>query len=210
MRVYDVTVGIHPDMLTWPGDPEVELEPVQRMEDGEAYNLSRMACSVHAGTHVDAPLHFFPDGGSVDQISFKALIGRAYVVDLPGVDVIDADALENAGIPSRTRRVLLRTRNSRQWAKKKPAFIKNYVGLDESGAAWLVKRGVQLVGVDYLSVAAMGEGIKVHRALLENEVVLVEGLDLREVEKGRYTIYCMPLKLIGSEGAPARVILTGV
>jgi len=210
MRIYDVTIGIHPNMLTWPGDPEVVLEPVQSMQDGKAYNLSRLACSAHAGTHVDAPLHFFPDGGSVDEISFKALIGRAYVVDLPDVDVIDAGVLQAAGIPSRTRRVLLRTRNSKQWSKVNPIFSKDYVGLDHSAAEWLVQRGVQLVGIDYLSIAAMGEGIKVHRTLLEHEVVIVEGLDLRDVEKGRYTMYCMPLKLLGSDGAPARVILTGV
>ncbi|MBN2556668.1 MAG: cyclase family protein [Anaerolineales bacterium] len=210
MRIYDVSVGIQAGMPVWPGDPDVVLERVSRMEDGAENNLSRLACSVHVGTHVDAPLHFVADGASIDEISFRTLVGRAYVVDLPDVDRIDADVLEAAGIPTRTRRVLFRTRNSAMWTDSQHAFQKDYVALDVSGAEWLVRRGVQLVGVDYLSVAPFKDGSEVHRILLEREIVVVEGLDLREVTKGRYTLYCLPLRLIGSDGAPARVILIGV
>ena len=210
MRIYDVSVGIQAGMPVWPGDPDVVLERVNRMEDGAENNLSRLACSVHVGTHVDAPRHFIADGASIDEISFRTLVGRAYVVDLPDVDRIDADVLEAAGIPTRTRRVLFRTRNSALWADSQRAFQKDYVALDVSGAEWLVRRGVQLVGVDYLSVAPFEGGHEVHRILLEREIVVVEGLDLREVTKGRYTLYCLPLRLIGSDGAPARVILIGV
>ena len=210
MRIYDITLGIKPGMPVWPGDPPVELEAVSRMEDGAENNLSRLACSVHTGTHVDAPRHYVQDGAAIDDLSLKTLIGRAYVFHLPRVNVITAEVLGNAGIPSRTRRVLFRTRNSKQWAEGKP-FSKDYVALDESGAAWLAQRGVQLVGVDSLSVGPYARsGHAVHRTLLEKGIVVVEGLNLHGVPKGRYSLTCLPLRIIGSDGAPARVILAGV
>ena len=210
MRIYDITLGIEPGMPVWPGDPPVVLEPASRMEDGAANNLSRLACSVHTGTHVDAPRHYVQDGASIDELSLKTLVGRAYVVHLPKADVIDANVLAAAGIPPRTRRVLFRTRNSRLWAEGKP-FSKDYVALDVSGAAWLAQRSVQLVGVDSLSVGPYARsGHDVHRILLEKGIVVVEGLNLHGVPKGRYSLTCLPLRIIGSDGAPARVILTGV
>ncbi len=139
----------------------------------------------------------------------KLLTGRAYVVNLPSAKVIDEATLEAAGLPPRTRRVLFRTRNSELWAKEK-AFQTNFVAVEASGARWLVKKGVQLVGVDYLSVAPYGQSKETHRILLEAGVVVIEGMDLSRVTQGRYSLYCLPLKLIGSDGAPARVILVGV
>jgi arylformamidase len=131
------------------------------------------------------------------------------VVHLPEAKVIDEATLEAAGLPPRTRRVLFKTRNSELWAKEQ-AFQTNFVAVDASGARWLVRKGVQLVGVDYLSVAPYGQSKDTHRTLLEAGVVVVEGLDLSRVTQGRYSLYCLPLKLIGSDGAPARTILVGV
>jgi arylformamidase len=210
MRIYDITVGISPDLPVWPGDPPVRLERVQSLQAGAEANVSRLAAGVHVGTHVDAPLHFVPDGRSVEAIALKRLIGRAYVVNLGKASVIDARTLEKAGIPPRTKRLLFRTQNSSFWGSREPKFRKDFVAVDASGAQWLVRKGVHLVGVDYLSVAPFEDGTPTHRILLEAGVVILEGLDLREVRQGRYTLYCLPLKLIGSEGAPARAILIGV
>jgi arylformamidase len=210
MRIYDITVGVSPGIPVWPGDPPVTIERMHAIAQGAHSNVSRLECSVHTGTHVDAPSHFLDGAASVETLSLKLLTGRAYVVSLPKAKVLDAATLEAAGIPPRTRRVLFKTRNSDFWARGEPAFQTVYVALDPSGANWLIRKGVQLVGIDYLSVAPFGHGTEVHRALLEAGVVIVEGLDLHQLSQGRYTLYCLPMKLVGSDGAPARAILIGV
>lgn len=210
MRIYDLSLGISPDLPVWPGDPPVRLERVSSIADGANANVSTLFCGVHVGTHVDAPLHFVDGARPVDTLPLKVLTGRAYVVDLRKAEVLDAATLEASDIPPRTRRILFKTRNSALWARKEPEFRKDFVAVDASGAEWLVRKGVQLVGVDYLSVAPFGDSKPTHRILLEAGVVVVEGLNLSEVSQGRYTLYCLPLKLVGSDGAPARAILVGV
>jgi arylformamidase len=210
MRVYDITVGLSPDTPVWPGDPKIEIVRARSISDGANSNVSTLHCSVHAGTHVDAPIHFFDGSSTVDRLPLKILTGRAYVVSLPKARVLDAATLESAGLPPRTRRVLFKTRNSALWSRGETAFQQDFVGIDAGGAEWLVRRGVQLVGVDYLSIAPFGKSRDTHRILLAAGVICVEGLDLSDVSQGRYTLTCLPLKLIGSDGAPARAILIGV
>lgn len=210
MRTYDITLTISPDLPTWPGDPGIEIERVEKIEDGSNANVSRVDMGVHTGTHVDAPYHFLQDGITVDQLNLSLLTGRAYVLHLPDVDVITAAILEEAQIPPRTRRVLFKTRNSELWAEGESDFQSDFVGLSEDGAEYLVRRGVKLVGMDYLSIAPFKNSRPTHERLLEAGVVVVEGLKLTEVEQGRYTIYCLPLKIANSDGAPARAILIGV
>ncbi len=210
MRIYDISVGISPEIPVWPGDAPVRLERVQSMDAGAHANVSRFEAGVHVGTHIDAPLHFIAGGRSVEAIPLKTMIGRAYVVELKRAEVLNASTLDGARIPPRTRRLLFKTRNSDYWTKGERKFRRDFVAVDSSGAEWLVRKGVRLVGVDYLSVAPFGDGGPTHRILLEAGVVIVEGLNLAGVIQGRYTIYCLPLKLMGSDGAPARVILVGV
>jgi arylformamidase len=210
MNVYDITLTISSDLPTWPGDPKIVLERVTSLDDGGDSNVTWLNMSVHSGTHVDAPIHFLPNGTSVDQIPLKTLTGRAYVLHLPHVEEITADVLVEAAFPPRTRRVLFKTRNSDYWAQQEKKFRKDYVALSPDGAEYLIDRGVKLVGVDYLSVAPFKETRMTHEILLNSGVVIVEGLDLSAVPQGRYTFYCLPLKLAKSDGAPARAILVGV
>lgn len=210
MRVYDVTLTISPDLPVWPGDPQIKIERVSKMEEGDLANVTRMDISVHTGTHVDAPYHFLEKGESIEHISLKTLTGRAYVLDLPDVDLLTAEVLENAGIPPRTRRVLIKTRNSEHWANKETEFNTNYVALTPDGAEFLAQRGARLVGVDYLSVAPFEDLAPTHEILLKAGVVIVEGLNLSKVSQGRYTFYCLPLKIENADGAPARAMLVGV
>jgi arylformamidase len=210
MRVYDISVAIEPGLPIWPGDVPLELERVQQINNGDVSNVTRISCSVHIGTHVDAPVHFLKDGKGIEMLSFRVLNGRAYVVDLPEIDLITQEVLEEAGVPPRTRRVLFKTRNSQFWNDPHHEFRQDFVALDESASHWLVQKGVQLVGVDYLSVAPFTAPQATHKTLLKNEVVILEGLDLRQVGQGRYMLHCLPLKIMGSDGAPARAILTGV
>jgi arylformamidase len=209
MRIYDISVGIRGDMPVWPGDSPVELERVASIAWGANSNISRLACGVHIGTHIDAPLHFIDGAPAIEALPLKVLTGSATVVHLPRAQVLDGPTLAKAKIPPRTRRLLFRTRNSRYWARGERTFREDFVGIDASGAEWLVRRGVQLVGVDYLSVAPFGKSRPTHEILLGAGVVVVEGLDLSRVPAGRYTLCCLPIKLVGSDGAPARAILIG-
>jgi len=210
MRIYDVTLTISPDLVVWPGDPDVVTERVQKIEEGDPCNVTRLELSAHTGTHVDAPFHFLQKGKTVEDLSLKLLTGRAYVVHIPDADLITKEVIEEAGIPPRTRRVLFKTKNSNHWTKKNhKVFNPNYVGLAPDAAETLIQRGVKLIGVDYLSIAPFEELAETHNVLLKAGVVIVEGLDLSEVDPGRYTFYCLPLKIAGADGAPARALLIG-
>lgn len=210
MQTYDISLTISPTMPTWPGDTTVTLERVKKLEQGANSNVSRLNMSVHTGTHVDAPFHFLSDGKTAERLQLKSLTGRAYVLHLPNVELITATVLENADIPPRTRRLLFKTKNSQYWARQDPNFQPEFVAISADGAEFLVKRGVKLVGVDYLSVAPYNNSKLTHEIFLKAGVVVVEGLNLSEINQGRYTLYCLPLKLAGSDGAPARAILVGV
>ena len=179
------------------------------MKSGSATNNSVVEMGVHAGTHVDAPDHFLDNGLCVEQLPLSTLVGPAWVVELSRVDLITGAVLKKAKIPPRARRVLFKTRNSEEWRKGARTFNKQFVGLSPDGAEYLLARGVKLVGVDYLSVAPYADGGPTHRVLLKAGVVVVEGLDLSQVLPGRYILYCLPLRLAGTEGAPARAILVG-
>lgn len=210
MRFYDITVPIENDMPVWPGDPPVRVVQVSSIAKGANANVSSLACGVHVGTHVDAPHHFLDGASTVEAMPLEALIGKAYVADLRRAAVIDATSLQRARIPPRTVRLLLRTRNSEIWKRGERKFQTDFVGVDASGAEWLVQRKVKLVGVDYLSVAPYGNSRPTHEILLGAGVVILEGVDLSRVPPGGYTLYCLPMKLAGSDGAPARAILAKV
>lgn len=208
MPIYDITLTISPDMPVWPGDPAVALEQVESMDKGAEYNMTRLAMSVHAGTHVDAPHHFLNDGRTVESLPLDVLTGPCYVLQLPDdVDEITADVLTRTPMPDGVERLLFGTRNSRWWAQAVKEFQTDFVAISEDGACWLVERGVRLVGVDYLSVAPYHQSVPTHRVLLEAGIVALEGVNLAQVPRGFYDLYCLPLKLAGSDGAPARVIL---
>ena len=189
-------------MIIYEGDPDLELELWESMADGAPANVSRLSLGVHTGTHVDAPLHFLDDAPGTEAIDLSKLIGPAVVVDGLELDgAIDADALAGLGIPEGAERVLLKTTNSRIW--ERGTFTQDFVRLDGSGARWVVDRGVAVIGIDFLSIGDHDA----HRELLSAGVVPLEGLDLREVEPGEYELICLPLRLQGSDGAPARVVL---
>lgn len=212
MRIYDVTIPINHSIPVWPGDPQPSIQRISKMEDGDESNISKISMSVHIGTHVDAPFHFL--GGktaTVEKLPLNQLIGRAYVLHLPDeVDQITAPVLEAAEIPPRTRRLLFKTRNSQIWKNHHGNFVEDFVAITQDGAEYLVDKGIKLVGVDYLSVAPFTASTETHQILLRAGMVIIEGLDLSEVSQGRYSLYCLPLRIEGADGAPARAILIGV
>ena len=208
MSIYDISLTISPSLPTWPGDPPLELVKFESMDQGAHNNVSRISASVHLGTHVDAPYHFLNDGSAVDALPLEVLIGPCYVVQLPDeLEAITAEVLDRTDIPAEMKRILFRTRNSHLWPRGESSFQTDFVAITEDGAGWLVDRGVQLVGVDYLSVAPYGDSVPTHTVLLKAGIVCVEGLNLSNVMRGFYDLYCLPLKIAGCDGAPARAIL---
>jgi len=208
MKIHDISLTITPSLPVWPGDPSIVLERISKMEDGEHNNVSQMAASVHIGTHVDAPYHFIADGKTIETLPLDVLIGPAQVVEIPeSCDLITAEELKMAGIEAGMERVLLKTRNNAYWTQPGLSFQRDFVAISPDGAQYLVARGVRLVGIDYFSIAPFGDSVPTHRILLGASVIALEGVNLSEVRAGKYTLYCLPLKLGGSDGAPARAVL---
>jgi arylformamidase len=201
-EIIDISVPIRDGMVHYEGNPGIHIERVQRIADGATANVSRIDFGAHTATHVDAQVHFLDDGAGAEALPLEPLVGPADVVDATDVQkTLDADALNRLDIPDDAKRILFKTRNSRLWASDE--FTRDFVRLDGSGAQWLIDRGVELVGIDYLSIGDEDA----HRLLLSTGVVAVEGVNLGEVDPGRYDLVCLPLRVVGSDGAPARAVL---
>jgi arylformamidase len=205
MRVLDISVPNRPGMHGYPGDPELRIERARRIERGDVCNLSLLTMGSHTGTHVDAPYHFLADGPRLGDVPLDRMVGEALVADLRGRAAIDAAAL--ADVPLRAGDILLcRTDNSWRWEAAE--FQRDFTYLTEDAADVLVTAGVRAVGMDYLSIERFGStDFPVHHRLLGAGVFVIEGLDLRAVAPGRYTLVCLPLKFPELDGAPARAVL---
>lgn len=207
--IIDISLGIHPNMLTWPSDPGVSIDPASRISQGKAANVSELHCGTHTGTHIDPPLHFIDGGTPIDRIPLEALIGPAVVADLTHVaSTIGAAELESLDLAPGVERLLCHTRNSVFWREESPEFTEDYVAISAEGAQWLVDHGIRLVAIDYLSVERRGTpGHPTHKILLGAGVVIVEGVNLDEVAAGEYTLLCLPLRIVDGDGGPARALL---
>jgi arylformamidase len=204
-KLLDVSVALAPGLPTYPGNPPFELHALKRIADGGSSNVSRLVLGTHTGTHVDAPKHFIDDAAGVDGLQLDLLIGRTRVVEVDKRGGITAGELVAAGLREDIR-VLFKTPNSALWNSS--TFHEDYTHLTEGAARYLVDQGVKLVGIDYLSVEQFKKaGAPAHRALLSSGVIIIEGLNLSEAEPGMYEMYCLPLRVAGGDGAPARVLL---
>jgi arylformamidase len=204
VRYYDISLNLSPDTVRWVVAPPLEVHERRRMSRGDDANASALTVSVHAGTHVDAPSHFVPDGIGIDAVPLERFMGPALVhaVDTDRfITKAHVDAIALDGVT----RVLFKTRNSQ--LLKRRDYDPNFVAFSVEAAQALVARGVALVGLDYLSVAHADEQVAVHRAFLDHGVVLLEGVDLAEIAPGRYELSCFPLRLRGLDGAPCRAVL---
>jgi len=212
MILIDLSRDIEHKMAVLPNHPQVIVSPFAtheevRVADGYGFSSATLALVLgdHAGTHVDAPRHFFDAGLGVDALPLELLCGRTRVIEVTSRKAIDADDLGASDL-SEDVRLLIKTHNSRLWGSNE--FHTDYVGVSESAAKHLVERGVKVVGVDYLSVEPFKTpGAPTHHTLLGAGTIVIEGLNLRDVDPGVYEMYCLPLRLVGSDGAPARVVL---
>jgi arylformamidase len=208
MRHVDISVALLPGQTpVYPGDPGLEIERVQSRADGYPANVSRLVCSTHCGTHIDAPAHFFDGQPGADQVPLETLLGPCWVADATAVrDRLDAAALAELDVPADATRVLFRTTNSALWNTRR--FTEQFVAVTADAADVLAGRGARLIGIDYLSIAPYDDPAPTHEALLRAGVTILEALDLRDVEPGWWTLTCLPLRLVGVDGAPARAVLS--
>ena len=205
--IYDVSVPIHNGMPVWPGDPAVKLTSMAfpSKYSGHTIRVTSIEMGSHTGTHVDAPQHFVEGGKTLHEIPLEWLVGEAVVIHLPGVRSIGRRHLENQDWKA-VQRVLFKTDNSALWSDNE--FHEDFVYLERGAAEFLVERGLRLVGIDYLSIDSFhSPNHPTHFVLLPNNIVVLEGLDLRQVAPGRYHMVALPLNLQRADGAPTRVIL---
>lgn len=202
---FDISVSLSPGLVVWPGDAPVHLSKQASIESGDGFEMSRLALSTHAGTHVDPPIHFVPGGATADQLDLTKCLGLTLVVALPGRSLIRKRDIESYDW-CRFHRVLFKTKNSGfNW---NGTFQKDFTSLSEDAADFLLQKGVQLVGIDYLSIEAESNpNFPVHHKLLENEIIILEGINLSDVSPGIYNLVCLPLKIEKGDGAPARALL---
>ncbi len=190
MQIIDISKDITRCEL-YPGDPEVNLTVVSNIADGADCNLSAIYTGLHNGTHADAPLHFIDGGDSIDKADLSVFIGECYVVETPQ-GAITGEFIDNK-LPKGAKRVLFKSGG-------KGYFL-------QSAAEELSFSGVKLVGTDALSVGTQGNQIVPHKALLGENVAILENLDLSKVPEGKYFLLAQPLKIGGAEAAPVRAVL---
>lgn len=205
MKLIDVSVPLDEHLPSYPGNAPLEIEPVKRLARGDSSNVSTLRLSAHSGTHVDSARHFYDTAGGIEALPLDLLCGRTLVIEVLTAKAITAEDLQGEDLAGETR-VLVKTSNSHLWGDA--TFHTNYIGVGESAAKYLVERGIKVVGVDYLSVEPFKTpGAPTHHTLLGAGTIVIEGLNLRDVAPGVYEMFCLPLNVVGADGAPARVVL---
>jgi arylformamidase len=202
----DISVTIKPGMVRWPGDPEICKEPFRAMERGDVCNVSSLAFGSHTGTHMDAPLHFIRNGRTLDKMPLDATIGPCRVIEIKDRESVKVEEIADRRI-KRGERILFKTRNSgRCW--KTDIFDEDFVYISREAAEFLAEKRIRTVGIDYLSVGGFRkDGVETHHALLGAGIWIIEGLNLSKIKPGKYELNCLPIKILGSDGAPARALL---
>ncbi len=208
MKIFDISLPLSGGLPSWPGDPAFELRTVSSLDNGDDCTLSFLKMCTHFGTHIDAPAHYIAGGATTAAIPLETCIGPADVLDFPETDIITASLLEKAKNGITSERLLLKTRNSSFWSSGQNTFQKNFCALSADAAEWIADHAIRLVGIDYLSIEPYNstDGA-VHKTLLQNNIVILEGLNLSEVSPGNFQLLCLPLSLQNVEGTPCRAVL---
>lgn len=206
-NIYDISIRLGLESIDHPGAPPYSRRLIWEIEKGRPCNLSEIVMTTHTGTHVDAPSHFVPGGKSIDQYSARDFIFPAHVISIEDEDSIKRAHLEGLDF-ERGDALLFRTLNSMRGISKSGKFSKDYIALSPEAAEFCALRKVGLVGIDYVTIDKYGDkSFSAHRKLLENEVLILEGIDLRDVPEGKYTLFCIPLSIEGAEASPVRALL---
>jgi arylformamidase len=197
----DVSVPIYAGMVHYPDDPSIEIETITDVSKGDVCTVSRLTMGSHTGTHIDAPKHFLPGGTGAEKVPLENLVGPARVIEIKDSHAVTAKELRAHNLGVRER-LLFKTSNSeRCW--KTSEFVRDFVSIAEDAASYLASLNTLAVGIDYLSAG----NPETHRTLLGAGVVIIEGLNLTGISGGRYELLCLPLKILGGDGALARTLL---
>jgi arylformamidase len=202
----DISVPVKHGMVHWPGDPEVVVKQSLDMNKGDVCNYTKLDCGVHIGTHMDAPRHFIANGAGMETMPLDAVMGPARVVAIADPQAVRRAELEPLDLQP-GERILFKTTNSAgRWNTDE--FDRDFVYISNEAAQYLVERGVRTVGIDYLSVGGFyHDGIPTHQTLLGAGIWVIEGINLAAVEPGTYELVCLPVKILGADGSPARAVL---
>jgi len=205
--IYDISMTLRNGMLCYPKDVAYQRRRQRDMAKDDSSNVSQVEMSVHTGSHIDAPVHYYPAGQGADKVPLEHLYGQVQVIDCRGTAAVTAEVLQGK-LPPGSKRLLLKTDNSQKQLTEKTKFDPDFVYLAASGAKYIVEQGIILVGIDYLSIDKSGlAGKDAHHILLENNVTILEGVVLGEAPAGEYFLACGALKMEDSDGAPCRVVL---
>jgi arylformamidase len=209
MKIIDITLPLSNQTLVWEGDKKVIIEQIAFIQKGSDFNISRAELGVHAGTHIDAPYHLDDQGYSVDKIPLDKLIGPVQVLEIDhSINLITKEVLLESGYKKGTERLLLKTKNTEYWNMNPNQFIREYTAINSTTATFFVDESIKLVGIDYFSISPYNDLKTPHQILLNAGIVILENAFLVNVEPGEYMVYCLPLYLVGTDGAPVRAVLT--
>ena len=205
MKIIDISVPITEKTIVWDDEFIPEIKKLGSISKGDIANSSYIKMSLHTATHIDFPKHFYDDGKTQEKFSLERFYGKAYVLEIKN-DPITYESFEKANIPSDMKKVLIKTGSERLYKLGK--FSKDFIAIDNSGADWIVEKGIELVGIDYLSIEKYyNDNYYVHKKLLRNDILIIEGLNFSDVEEGEYTLFALPLKVLGKDAAPVRAFL---
>ncbi len=207
MAYIDISHTLSSNLPHWPANSQdPKIKKVLSVKRGDTNNLTWLGTDIHIGTHIDAPYHFIENGKKIDQLNLENLIGPCYVLDTKDAKTIDRKLLESHSAPKNTSRILFKTSNAKLWEDKE--FHKDFVALSADAAQWIVDNKIVLAGIDYLSIQPFEQpGNETHIILLKNDIIIIEGLDLRNASEGIYELIALPIKISDSEGGPVRAIL---
>ena len=204
----DISMPIRNNMVHWPGDTDIKVKRINSLGAGDICNLTNISFSAHTSTHMDAPLHFIDNAKDISTLPFNAVIGKAKIIEIKDTISIKPEELETYNIEENDR-ILFKTRNSSvDWGMEE--FISEYVFLTTEAAKYLAEKKIKTIGIDYLSIAGLNNTEEVHKILLSSEIWIIEGLLLNEVTEGLYDLICLPINIVGSDGAPARAVVKRV
>jgi arylformamidase len=206
-NVHDITAVIHPDIFCWPGEHHLYKHHYARsIDDGDSINVSRISCSMHLGTHVEAPYHKTDNGAKLDEFPLETFMGSAYVIDLTAVEkCITLNDINNVDLKGSSI-CLIKTRSSR--LLDMPSFDTDFIFMDEKSAMYLTDKNIKAVGIDSLGIDPVdNETPHIHNIFLNANILIYEGLDLRDVKEGRYYFIGLPLRVQNAEASPVRAVL---
>ena len=206
MKLIDISVPVNEQSPHWPGDPGIKVKPFFNHKN-DGFHLTRMTLHSHAGTHIDAPYHFYEDGLKIKDIGLEKFFVSAKVVEYPGTNDISQEFIATLDLED-VQAILFKTLNSRWWQNPNEPFHEDFIAMDQSAALAFVNKGLTLVGIDYFSIEAY-ESVnhEVHQILLKNNILILENLDLNDVKPGNYQLVCFPLNIGSDDAGLVRAVL---